>query len=511
MMASRGPLYIGVDAGTSACKAILVDEGLDVSASAWRTYPTRRLPDGSVTQEAEAWLAAVADVLRECVAAAQSRAVAAISVTAPAHNVVLVGPDGEALAPVVLWSDTRCTQVARELAASVGETLFKRTFAQLGPTWSLPQLVWLRREHPELWPRLRSVLPAKDFIRWRMTGEALTDPSDAAGTAMYDQTRLAWLPEATELAGLATDLLPTIRPAASLGGGLTQEWARMIGLPAGTPVTVGATDTAAELLSLGATEPGSSLVKIASTGTVVAVSQHPRPDPRVMTYPHVLTDRWYTVSATNTAATAYGWLRGALFGAERTDLATLYKTMDDVASQVGPGAGGILFLPFLDGERGPLWDPDLRAAFLGLSSWHSRPHLCRAVLEGVALSLRSCRDLLNELGLPTNRPRLAGGGMASAVWRELLVGVLGEEGILQEPQGPALGAAMLAMMATGVTTPRHNPAVRQTAVRCPPTWPARYDRLYELYRQACEAISSLSHDLADVGRVPESASIVGTL
>jgi xylulokinase len=505
-MSPAQPLFVGIDAGTSACKAVLVDADLAVRATSWCAYPTTRTHDGAVTQEACDWLSAVEAALSELADACDPAAIAAIGLTAPAHNVVLVGADGVPLAPVILWSDTRSAEVASELQRLLGDTLRERAFVRLGPAWTLPQLTWLHAQRPELWPRVRWVLPGKDFIRFRMTGDVATDRSDAAGTAMYDQRADCWIAEAIDATALSADVLPPVVGATELGGGLSEAWSRRTGVPQGTPVAVGATDTAAELVALGASEPRTSLVKIASTGTVVAVSSEPRPDPRVLTYPHPLGNLWYTVAATNTAATAYTWLRGALFEADAARPAQLYEVMNLVASEVEPGAGGVLFLPFLEGERSPFWDPYVRAAFLGLSSWHSRPHLCRSVLEGVALSLRSCRDLLAELGLQTRGPRLAGGGTASEVWVEILLSTLGEEGVLVEPQGPALGAAMLGGIAVGALGDALAPRSTRTM---PPRadWLEAYDRLYDTYRRACELVRPISRDLVALGRTADPLAL----
>jgi xylulokinase len=492
---ASAPLLIGIDAGTSACKAVLVDGDLEVKATSRASYPTSRTLNGSVTQDAFDWLGAVETTLRDLVGACNPADIAAVGLTAPAHNVVLVGANGEPLAPVVLWSDTRSAEVANELQSALGEALRARAFVSLGPSWTLAQLAWLHVTQPALWPRIRWVLPAKDFIRFRMGGRAVTDPSDAAGTAMYDQVAGTWMAEAIDATGLSPDALPPIEAATSLAGAVDAAYASRTGLPVGTPLAVGATDTAAELVALGPSHAGTSLVKIASTGTVVVVSREAHPDPRVLTYPHALASRWYTVAATNTAATAYTWLRDVLLGAPASEPPHLYETLNRVASKADPGAGGVLFLPFLEGERCPLWDPHARAAFLGLSSWHSRGHLCRAVLEGVALSLRSCRDLLADLALEPRLPCLAGGGTASGVWVDILVSMLGEDCTVIEPQGPALGAAILAGMAVGTLA---EPPKREPTRTVTPRsgWMATYDSLYETYQRACEPIRSISHELA---------------
>jgi xylulokinase len=487
--------YIGVDAGTSACKAVAVGAGRRVLHSAWRPYATAHAEDGAATQDALDWRRALAETMRECVEVVGARAIGGVGVTAPAHNVVLVGDNGEPLAPVILWSDSRSADVARRLADTLGQDYADRSLVSLGPGWTLAQLAWLHGRSPELWRRLQVVLPGKDYLRWLLTGVAATDPSDAAGTALFDQRARCWIPEALAAAHLAEEQLPRVLPADATAGGVCASWASLTGLLAGTPVAVGATDTAAELVAVDATEPGSALVKFASTGTVVTVSAEPRPHPRLLTYPHAVANRWYTLAATNSAATAYTWLRDALFEVEDGGPERLYARMDRVASATGPGAEGLLFMPYLSGERSPHWDPDLRAAFLGLSAIHGRSHLCRAVLEGVALSLRSCRDLLHDAGLPTGTPLLGGGGMASSVWREIVVATLGQPATMPRPQGPAIGAAMLAAAAAGDRDTLERASADSLRVAVRDDWRHTYDALYDVYGRAHGAIAGISHDL----------------
>jgi xylulokinase len=488
--------FIGIDAGTSGCKTIVLSRQGQVLATASRAYKTQRGKDGEVTQDASDWVQAMSSTVRVCLQSVPRLTIRAIGVTAPAHNAVLVGDDGEPLHRVMLWSDARTDRIATELRERYGPDFFARTFVELSPSWTLPQLIWLRRHVPDGFSRVRHVLIGKDYLRYRLTGIVGTDPSDAAGTAMFDPRARAWHEPLYKDAGLTLDHLPPILCATEVAGGLSAEGAALLGLSTGTPVSIGATDTAAELTSVGADRPGSALVKIASSGVVVAVSDTPQPDRRVLTYPHPITGRWYTVAATSTAASAYRWLRDTVFGPTGQHDASTYEQMDELASHVPAGAGGVLFLPFLEGERSPYWDRDLRAAFLGVSSAHGPGNFCRAVMEGVALSLRSCRDLLNAIGLATQTPFLGGGGVGSPLWREILVSVLGEPGYLATPQGPAVGAAMLAAAAVG--EPRSSgPSLE--AVSPNGDWRSTYEQLYATYSTAGDTLSEISHSLARQG------------
>jgi xylulokinase len=497
--------YVGVDVGTSGCKAVLIGRDGIVIHSAKQDYALTSGIDGSVTQDPADWDAAILAVLHECsdVANEHRAVICGIAATAPAHAVVLVDDQGEPLHRVILPYDQRSAQTAASMRASLGGQVFDRTFVELGPSWTLPQLVWLRHEVPELWPRIRYVLATKDYVTFRLTGVAVTDPSDAAGTAMYDQVARCWARDLLAEAGLSPDQVPPVLRATDVAGQLTREWSTLTGIPAGTPVAVGATDTAAELLSVGALDAGSGLVKIASTGTVVAVLDSPRPHPGLLTYPHVVSGRWYALTATNAAASAFAWLQQAMFGGHKGPHIVSYAEMDGWAAGVPPGGAGLLFLPFLAGERSPYWDPDLRAAFLGVSSAHEREHFTRAVLEGVAMSLRDCRDWLHERDIEVNSPSFTGGGVHSRLWRDIVASVLGVPGSLTTPHGPALGAAHIAAAAVlkediREQLARSHPKVEPVEPRG--DWVQTYHELYAIYRDAAREVAPLSHRLARVAR-----------
>jgi xylulokinase len=504
-MTRRQPVAIGVDVGTSGCKAIILSSGGRLLYTAQASYPTRRTVAGEVTQRPDDWLKAVRETLRECATAAAGRSIIGIGITAPAHAAVLSDEAGRALAPSLLAFDARPASTAEALKAHYGVALFEATFVDLSAGWTLAQLAWLHEQSPELWPKIRWLLTQKDWIRFRLTGVALIDASDAAGTAMIDQTTRSWLEPVCADLGLRPEQLPPIVDSTAAGGSLTRDWADGTGLPVDTPVVVGATDTAAELLSVGAVSAGASLVKIASTGTVVGVSARPIVERRLLTYPHPVPGQWYTLAATNTATVAYQWLRETVFAAQVAEPAVTYEDINRRASRVPAGSEGVLFLPFLEGERTPYWDAHLRASFLGLSAAHGRDHLARDVLEGVAMALRCCRDVVVAAGLPVRSPFLAGGGTSSKLWRRILASALAEPGVLADPQGPAIGAAILAM-SSGATTAAEIasrvPTPRTTVVEPEPDWISVYDALHQTYRLAAEAITPVSHQLSGAAAEP---------
>jgi xylulokinase len=447
---SRPAAYLGIDAGTSSCKAVVIDDDGSILARSHASYAVNRGHDGSVTGDANEWLAAVQQTARGCADALDGRNdVLGLALTAPAHGAVLVNDEGEPLAPVLLGSDRRPHPVATALAQRLSPALHETTWCTPGAGWTLPQLVWASQSGDVAWQQIRYVLMAKDYLRYRLTGEPATDPSDAAGTAFFDQVRGTWSPELLAEAKLVESQLPPVVPSLTAAGRLAPAWAARMGLRAGTPVATGATDTVAELCGLGALLPGSGLVKVASTGTVVTVTNVARPDPRWLTYPHAVPGRWASFSVHNTAGTSRTWIEAQL-GGDRGDL-------EERAALIRPGSDGLVFLPFLEGERSPYWQGEIRGAFIGLTSGHGRGHLLRAVLEGVACSLRMGRDTLRAGGLGvTSEPYLSGGGMDSALWRQIVVGVLATEARHASGNGPAYGSALIARsMASGRALPDH--------------------------------------------------------
>jgi xylulokinase len=500
-MARRAPLLIGVDVGTSSCKSTVLTVRGRVLAEAAASYPTRRTAAGEVSQDPADWLRAMQTTLGDVVSRVDGAAVEAIGVTAPAHYAVLLDAARRPLGRVLLSSDGRPAQTAARLRERIGERFYELTGVALTAGWTLPQVRWILDSDPDMPPRLAMVLIAKDWIRAELTGVDATDPTDAAGTGMFDLRAGAWSTELLEAAGIGPDQVPPIRPSTSVGGTLAPTWARRLGLRSGIPVGVGATDTAAELVSVGAVEPGDAIIKIASTGTVVVVTDRPRPDRRLLTYPHAIAGRSYGAAATSTAATSDVWLRTVLSGPAGASGADLAR--DDarrLAARVPPGSDGLLFVPHLEGERSPYWDAHLRGAFLGLTSSHHRGHLYRAVLEGVAMSLRDCAEAMADAGLALVDPVLAGGGLRSPLWQRIVVDTLGVPARALAVQGPSIGAALLAGEAAGLGTVRRHGSTRRrrgTPIAPDPARARLYADRYRTYRDAVEAVTAVSHRLAE--------------
>ena len=489
---------MGIDAGSSGCKVVAIDGKQRVVASSRRGYGVVRGFDGSVVADVNSWTEMVQEATRDCLGKIDAP-IAAVAVTAPAHHIVILDNTGNPLAPMLTAGDRRPAPIAAELEGRYGSSLFESTWVRLVPGCSHAQLAWLARRDPELLGRARWVLPFKDYLRGLLTGDRFTDRSDAAGTGLWSQRDQSWEWDLAHDLGLSRDALPEVREALELAGKVSENASRLWGIPAKTPVAVGATDTAAELLSL-PTTTDVQLIKLATTGTVVTVTRRPSPTPTILTYPHARPDEWYQLGVINNAASAADTV-AALIGAQSEDIFSLHLA----ARAIQPGSEGLLFLPFLDGERTPYYDPHLRAAFLGLTGAHRREHLFRATLEGVAFSLAVAANHLENLGLWKRFPSfITGGGARSQLWSTIVASVFDQELLQAINAGPATGSAWIARISAGAARSSDAPSIECTSVHPDEFWAREYHWLQPIYREAIASTKKVSRLLDHfVERSPE--------
>ncbi len=313
-------------------------------------------------------------------------------------------------------------------------------------------MLWVREREPEVWGRVRSVLLPKDYVRLRLTGEKATDVADASGTLLFDVSRRRWSDEMLELAGIDRGLLPRAFESQEVSGRVSAEGAKATGLRVGTPVVAGAGDQAAGAVGMGIVRPGAVSATIGTSGVVFAATDRPALDPkgRVHTFCHAVPERWHVMGVTQGAGLSLRWFRDQ-FGAGADDGRDPYERLSAEAAAVAPGADGVLWAPYLMGERTPHLDPHARAALVGLNASHRRAHVVRAILEGVAFSLRDTFTIFEEMGVPVESIRLGGGGARSKVWRQIQADVYGREvELVEADEGAAYGAALLAGVGGGV-------------------------------------------------------------
>src|SRR5215203_5715006 len=476
-------MLLGLDLGTSSLKALLLDEGGASLGEGSASYAVRAPRAGWAESSPEDWWAAVLEATTAAVGR-RGAEVKALGLSGQMHGVVLADELGFPLRSAVLWADARS---GAELAAyrRLDEDLGRRLANPPAVGMAGPSLLWLRDQEPDTYTSARWALQPKDWLRMRMTGEAATEPSDASATLLYDLLADDWSYAVVEDLGLRTELLAPLVPSAWVAGRLEGEAADELGLRNGLPVAAGAADTAAAMLGVGLLRPGPVQLTVGTGGQVVTPKTVPEPEPhgRTHLYRAAVPGLWCSMAAIQNAGLALEWVRKVL--------GVSWKDVYEEAFAVPPGSGGLTFLPYLSGERTPLFDPGARGAWAGLGLDHTRGHLLRAALEGVAFALRDALEALEDLGNIAPELRLAGGGTggrSGEPWRQLLADVLGRP-LWPLPDeiasvASARGAAFLAGFASGVY-----PTAEDTLPLTPePEDPIRpgeaaYEAAYERYKE----------------------------
>jgi xylulokinase len=488
-MANINPPYLaGVDLGAGSLKVTIITLTGEIVAETAHPIATSIPHPGWSEQNPADWRAALLTALPAAIAAAGTPP-AAIAFSAGAHIPVLTDESGAVLRPAILWSDQRAAAQSAALHAEYGDTIIATGLNRINPTWTLAMISWLATHEPEILAQTHRLYLAKDFLRAPLTDDWSTDFSDALGTLLADNATQSWSPAMAALAGIPVTKLPPIRRNVSVAGHVTESAATRFGLPAGTPVITGAIDTSTELFGLGCLQPGDSALKLATAAVLSRVTAHPHIAPPISCYPHIIDGLYYNAAGTNSCASAHRWLRDLMFES--------YDQMDCLAATVPPGANGLLFHPYLQGERAPLWDPDLRASFTGLTMSHGRPHIARAFHEGIAFSIR---HLIESDGRPYTRLRLTGGGARSPLWRQILADITGCTMEVTQSPDASFGTALIAGIGAGLfPTPESAIAscVRLTATTAPnPATAALYTAQFALYKDAQRALTPLNHALA---------------
>jgi len=445
-----GSLLLGIDVSTTGAKALLIDTNGRVVASA-TTPLTLSTPRPLWSEQApEDWHAGVARSIREALrlAARAGMEVAAVGLTGQMHGLVTLDEAGDVLRPAILWNDQRTGAQCDEIRARVGrERLIALTGNDALTGFTAPKILWVREEEPEVYARIRHILLPKDYVRYRLTGDHAMDKADGSGTLLFDLRARDWSPEMLDALEIPRAWLPPTYEGPQITGHVSVEAAAETGLVAGTPVVAGGGDQAAGGMGVGAIAPGVVSVVLGTSGVVFAPTDAPliEPEGRLHAFCHALPERWHLMGVTLSAAGSLQWYRDTLApGVAFDDLLA-------EAEEAPAGSDGLLFLPYLSGERTPYPDPLARGAFVGLTLRTRRAHMTRAVLEGVAFSLKDCFGLLEAAGLgAVSEARVSGGGARGRLWRRILASALGVALVsLEADEGAALGAALLAGMGVG--------------------------------------------------------------
>ena len=493
--------FMGVDVSTTGVKALLVDaQGVVVGTANTEQPLSTPQPLWSEQDPADWWNGAVASI-RQVLAQTgiTGDQVSALGLTGQMHGLTLLDEAGAVLRPAILWNDQRTAAQCDEIRARIGrQRLIQITGNDALTGFTAPKILWVRENEPQVYAKVRHILLPKDYVRYRLTGGFAVDRADGAGTILFDIRTRDWSPEVLAALEIPLAWLPKTFEGSEITGTLTAAAAQATGLRAGTPVVGGGGDQAAQAVGVGAVEPGIIALTLGTSGVVFATTQGPfiEPEGRLHAFCHSVPGRWHLMGVMLSAAGSLRWYR---------DTFTPGKDYDSLlapAAAVPAGSEGLLFLPYLTGERTPHPDPLARGAFTGLTIRHTAAHLSRAVLEGVAFGLRDGFELIKAAGVSTIRQvRVSGGGARSPLWRQILADVFQSELVtINTTEGAAYGAALLAGVGAG-HWPNVDAAcqagVKITGSTLPnPAGVKAYDHYYSLYREFYPSVKDLNHKLS---------------
>jgi xylulokinase len=501
---------LGIDIGTSGCKALLLGRAGTVLATHTATYDVSTPRPGWSEQDPESWIQGARTAIAGVVAKRPGAEIVAIGLSGQMHGLTPLDENHQVLRPAILWNDQRNAAECAEITEAVGglSALLAATNNRMLPGYTGGKIVWMRKHEPELFKRLRHVLNPKDYLRLRLTGELATEVSDASGTGLFDVRRRAWSVRVMEAAGIDPALLPACHESQVVSGRISASAAKLFGLAEGLPVVGGGGDSVIQTIGSGVIDPGDLQTTVGTAGILACAldAPHDNPDGRLQVFCNVAADRWHCMGVSLNAGGALSWLRGLAQGfgdlteAGWHDIA--FDRLMERAADSSAGARGLVFLPYINGERCPYPDPEARGAFLGLTTRHNESDMIRSVLEGVVFALRDMYALMADAGISATRIRASGGGAASPFWRQIQADVFGCDVVTTEgaAEGGAFGAAIVAGIGTGIwpdattaashcqTVSRQSPSAREQET---------YAKMFEIYRTLYPTLQDTFRKLAN--------------
>lgn len=488
---------LGIDFGGGSSKATLLSETGEIVCENTVEYPTLYPEAGACEQSPEDWIEALCintKALLEKSGIAKEDIVA-MAVDSATHTYIPCDGDFKPLYNAIHWTDSRSRKQAERLREAYGDDIFKKTYHKPDTIWTLPQLVWLREKHPEVFEKTKHIFFEKDYIRYFLTGVYATDFIEAEGSMLFDCNEMRWDAELCSLAGIDTSALPpVVRPTETVGY-ITPLASEKTGLCTDTAVICGTTDTVMEIFASGAVEEKDMTVKLATAGRICVITDKAYPDRHLVNYSHIIDGLWYPGTATKSAAASLRWYRDN-FGGN-------YKEIDDAASEISVGCDGLIFHPYLNGELTPYADPMLCGSYTGIRATHRKAHFTRATLEGVALSLLDGKRYLDSLGIPYGKcATVIGGGSKSAIWREIVADALGITLRTTESSDSSLGSAMLAGVAVGIFKD-YKEAARLCVKPKDIVYPnaentEKYSRIFKKFKAIHDALAPIYHEESEI-------------
>ena len=497
-------LLLGIDLSTTGAKALLIDhEGRVVSSATTPLSLSTPHPLWSEQEPREWWTATTTSIAQALATAnASGEDVAAIGLTGQMHGLVLLDADREVLRPAILWNDQRCGAECDDIRARVGhKELVEITGNDALTGFTAPKILWVETHEPEVYRRIRHILLPKDYIRFRLTGALAMDKADGSGTMLFDLRERTWSSKILNALNISADWLPQTFEGHETTGEVTREAAELTGLHPGTPVVAGGGDQSAQAIGTGVVRPGTMALTLGTSGVVFAATESPliEPEGRLHAFCHAVAGRWHLMGVMLSAAGSLQWYRDKL-ACDRS-----FADLVEEAAGVPAGSEGLIFLPYLSGERTPYPDPLARGAWIGLTTRHGQPHLTRSILEGVAFGIKDMFSLMRDAGLGSvDEVRVSGGGAKSLLWRQILADTLDAELVtVNTTEGAAYGAALLAGVGAGVW-PNVDIACAQTISIRDHVTPNKeasklYESLYDQYRNLYPTLKPVFHDLSNHG------------
>lgn len=442
-------IILGIDLGTSGVKILAVDGEGHILGSATVSYPLIQPKAGWTEQKSEDWWDGVVNAIREVrkQPGVAAESIIALSLSGQMHGSVFLDKNNQVIRNPILWNDTRTFKQCQQITDQVGE---KELIELVGNPalegFTAPKLLWLRENEPDNYDRLKTLMLPKDYIVHRLTGRLCTEISDAAGTLLLDVRNRSWSDELCKKLDIDISILPEVLESTDVVGTLSAEAADQTGLPKTVKVIAGGADNACSAVGNGIVDEGIILASIGSSGVVLAPTDvvHFDPQGRIHSFNHAIPQRWYLMGVMLSAGLSMSWLKNNIISRD-------YEYINQKAAQIKPGSEGIIFLPYLYGERTPHRNPKARGVFFGLSAIHDQNHLMRAVFEGVTFGLKDSLELITGLGIKPEQIRITGGGAKSTLWRQILADVFNADVVtMQADEGPAFGAALIAAVGAEV-------------------------------------------------------------
>ena len=500
--------YIGLDIGTSSVKALLVSADGEVMGSANPEYPFQTPKPLWAETDPEVWWEATCKAIRSLLEGVNPSEIAAIGLTGQMHGMVALDSKGKVLRPCIMWNDQRSFRECDEITQMVGQSeILRITGNPVLAGFTAPKVLWVKNNEPEVYSSIDKIVLPKDYVRYKLSSEFFTDVSDASGTSLLDVGKRKWSSEMLDALGWSSQWMPEVTESTEASAKISEEASSLTGLPVGTPIIAGGGDQAAQAVGCGIVREGMVSATLGTSGVVFAQSDEYRVEPKgkLHAFCHAVPGKWHLMGVMLSAAGSFQWYKNQ-FGSGEQNLEdnggpNAYDSLTTAAETVAPGSEGLVFLPYLSGERTPHPDPHARGCFIGLSVRHEKRHLTRSVLEGVSFGLKDSLELMRNLGVNPKEIVLSGGGTRSNLWKQMLADVFTSRcTMVNALEGAAYGASVLSAVGSGAFASVEDACdqwIKQTEVVEPSNESSCYDKYYSIYRSLYPSLQETFRALSE--------------